>query len=152
MREKTDNQQFPKLKPETEEDTIVINLNNSNPAPSNKVTINLKEQRTIHKQGDLLHFTIDSTSKLTDLTVYIKTNNKNINLVYPTPQHHNKLKTLPYYLTIEILPPYGTDTLVAILCPETPTELHKQLQQSIPPTAEQTNNCQVGEYSFVSSY
>jgi hypothetical protein len=151
VRDKTNNQQFPKLKPEAD-DTIVIKLN-SNPAqtPNNKLTIKLKEQREIHKQGDFLHFTIDSTSKLTDLTVYIKTYNKNISLLYPTEKHHNKLKTLPYYLTIEISPPYGKDKLVAILCPETPTELQRLLEQSIPPTTEHTNNCQVGEYSFVSS-
>ena len=152
VREKTNNQQFPKLKPETEDETIVIKLNsNPAPTPNNKLTIKLKEQRQIHKQGELLHFTINSTSKLTDLTVFITTNNKNLNLLYPTPKHHNKLKTLPYYLTIEILPPYGRDKLVAILCPETPTKLHKLLQQSIPPKAEHTNNCQIGEYSFVSS-
>ena len=151
VRDKTDGMQLPKLKPEAD-DTIVIKLNsNPAPTPNNKLTINLKEQREIHKQGDLLHFTIDSTTNLTDLTVYIKTNNKNINLLYPTDQHNNKLKTLPYYLTIEILPPYGKDTLVAILCPETPTELHKLLQQSIPPTELHTNNCQIGEYSFMSS-
>ncbi len=151
VREKTENQQFPKLKPEAD-NTILIKLNNNQaPTPNNQLTINLQEQRQIHKQGDFLHFTINSTSKLTDLTVFITTNNKNLNLLYPTPEHHNKLKTLPYYLTIEILPPYGRDKLVAILCPETPTELHNLLQQSIPPKAEHTNNCQIGEYSFVSS-
>jgi hypothetical protein len=151
VRDKTQGMQLPKLKPYADE-TIVIKLNsNQTPTPNNNLTITLKEQRQIHKQGDLLHFTIDSTTKLTDLTVFIKTNNQNINLLYPTPQHNNKLTTLPYYLTINIEPPYGKDTLVAILCSETPTELHKLLQQSIPPTAEDLNNCQIGEYSFVSS-
>jgi hypothetical protein len=149
VRDKTQGMQLPKLKPYPDE-TIVLNFNQA-PTPNNNLTITLKEQRQIHKQGDLLNFTIDSTTNLTDLTVFIKTNNQNINLLYPTPKHNNKLKTLPYYLTIEILPPYGKDTLVAILCPETPTELHKLLQQSIPPKAEHIDNCQVGEYSFVSS-
>jgi hypothetical protein len=127
------------------------------------IKISLKEGDKLHKQGEVLHFSIvpgDKREGLNALTLFNLAGNGELQFLYPLSDYGDKtvIKKFPYKLpAMKVSKPFGGDNLVAILCKQPVTSLHSLLvtsQPNIPkPSAITTylDNCQVGQYAFFSS-
>jgi uncharacterized caspase-like protein len=127
------------------------------------VKIDLREENKLHAYGDELHFSIDTGNKrLNALTLFNLTGNGELQFLYPLPQleHSPRLKKIPYKLPpLGIVPPFGGDNLVAILCNKPATKLQVLLTDNAPHipninqiiTSLQKQTCQVGQKAFFTS-
>ncbi len=127
------------------------------------VKIDLKEGDKLHKYGDELHFSIDTGNKrLNALTLFNLAGNGELQFLYPLPQleHTPKLATIPYNLPpLMVVPPFGGDNLIAILCNKPATDLQDLLADNAPHipkinqiiTNLQKQRCQVGQKAFFTS-
>ncbi len=128
------------------------------------IDIRLREGDELHQQGEILHFTIapgDIREGLNALTIFNLTGNGELQLMYPLANYNDPLliNDFPYHMpAMQIYPPFGGDNLVAILCKQAVTNLHKLLIEVQPnlPSPKQIskylrgNTCQVGQYAFFS--
>jgi len=128
------------------------------------IKMTLPEGDDIHKQGELLHFSIepgDYREGLMALTLFNLAGNGTLQFVYPLTLYgdsYNQIKKFPFHLPpLEVKPPYGGDNLVAILCRQPAYSLHQFLNSKTnPPTIEQVmahlkdHTCQIGQYGFYS--
>jgi len=128
------------------------------------ISITLREGDKLHKQGEKLRFTIEPSDKrkgLNALTLFNLAGNGELQFVYPLPEFNNPLiiRRFPYTSPpMEVIPPFGGDDLVAVLCEKPVTGLHallKQTQPNIPNPNRilfhlSNNRCQVGQYAFFS--
>jgi len=131
----------------------------------NPINITLREGDGLHKKGEKLHFSIapsDRRESLKALTLFNLAGNGELQFLYPITAYGNPLKVqhFPYIPPrIEVMPPFGGDDLIAVLCKKPVTGLHTLLKKNQPniPTPEQIlsqlrdNICQVGQYAFFSS-
>ena len=128
------------------------------------IKISLKEGDDVHKKGDKRTFSIaagDTAEGLNALTLFNLAGNGEQQFLYPLPKYKDSLiiQKFPYRLPpMKVVPPYGEDNLVAILCAKPVTGLHTLLMETQPeiPKPEQiiaylhSNRCQVGQYAFFS--
>jgi hypothetical protein len=158
--DKMNNQQIPKVK--TGDQQVGIELRSLfNILKSLKpINISLREGDGIHKQGETLHFSIepgDYEEGLKALTLFNLAGDGTLQFMYPLVEYGDsyKINKLPYKLPpLKVMPPFGSDNLVAILCRKPAYELHKLLKYNKIPTIEQVmagldgNTCQIGQYRF----
>ncbi len=81
-----------------------------------------------------------------------------LQFMYPLVEYGDsyKINKLPYKLPpLKVMPPFGSDNLVVILCRQPAYGLHRLLKyNSKIPTIEQVmarlnaNSCQIGQYGF----
>jgi hypothetical protein len=128
------------------------------------IDIRLREGDELHQQGEILHFTIapgDIREGLNALTIFNLAGNGELQLMYPLANYNDPLliNNFPYHMpAMQIASPFGGDNLVAILCKQAATNLHKLLIEAQPniPSPKQIsqhlrgNTCQVGQYAFFS--
>ncbi len=128
------------------------------------IKISLKEGDNVHKKGDKRTFSVasgDSSEGLNALTLFNLAGDGEMQFLYPLVNYQDSLliQQFPYRLPpMKVVPPYGEDNLVAILCAKPVTGLHTLLTQTQPmiPEPEQiigylrSNRCQVGQYAFFS--
>jgi len=125
------------------------------------IKIKLKEGDGIHKQGERLHFSIeagDYREGLKALTLFNLAGDGTLQFVYPLADYGDsyKINKFPYNLpSLKVMPPFGGDNLVVILCRQPAYGLHRLLKyNSKIPTIEQVmgrlsaNSCQIGQYGF----
>ena len=127
------------------------------------IKITLKEGDKLHKQGEVLHFSIapgDKREGLNALTLFNLAGNGELQFLYPLSDYGDKtvIKNFPYkFPPMKVSKPFGGDNLVAILCKQPVTDLQSLLATSQPNIPEPSlitaklNNCQVGQYAFFSS-
>ena len=111
-----------------------------------------------HRAGDRLTFTLQSQGavKLPAPTLFNLTGTGQVQPLYPLQAYGDTLSVdYPYALPeFEVKPPYGGDTLVAILCTQPPAELQQLLNGHGVPTPEtlptllKGQTCQVGRHAF----
>ena len=128
------------------------------------IDIRLREGDELHQQGEILHFTIapgDIREGLNALTIFNLAGNGELQLMYPLANYNDPLliNNFPYHMpAMQVSHPFGGDNLVAILCKQAVTNLHKLLIETQPniPSPKQIskflrgNTCQVGQYAFFS--
>ncbi|HDN25577.1 MAG TPA: caspase family protein [Thioploca sp.] len=143
------------------------------------IRIELREGPDLHRYGERLHFSIapaagskrscdkglgwcDSTaSSFNAMTLFNLAGNGDLQFLYPLKdrKHSPIIKRFPYHLPpLTVVPPFGGDNLVAVLCTRPPTRLQRLLQESAPhlPSPAQVietlhdQRCQVGQYAFFS--
>jgi len=130
------------------------------------IRITLLESDKLHKEGEKLHFRIEPSDKqqgLNALTIFDLAGNGELQFLYPLtdPKFNNPLiiQKFPYTSPpMEVIPPYGGDDLVVLLCEKPTTGLHillKETQPNIPNFNTillhlSNNRCQVGQYAFFS--
>jgi hypothetical protein len=126
------------------------------------VQIDLREGNSLHKRGEELNFSIkptDAWQGLNALTLFNLAGDGELQFLYPlTRRNHSlTLQQFPYILKpLKVVPPFGGDHLVAILCMQPATVLHKLLANSSPYlphlaqviSALHKQRCQVGQYAF----
>jgi hypothetical protein len=129
----------------------------------NPIHITLQEGDGLHRE--VLHFSIapgDRREGLKALTLFNLAGNGELQFVYPLNKYDNPLilQRFPYKIPpMAVVPPFGGDDLVALLCRKPLTGLHILLDKSQPniPEPKQIishllkNTCQVGQYPFFSS-
>jgi hypothetical protein len=129
------------------------------------IRITLHEGDKLHKEGEVLHFSIapgDTREGLNALTLFNLAGNGELQFLYPLPEYKDPLmlKRFPYQLPdTQVTPPFGGDDLVVVLCQKPAKSLHALLaksQPSIPKPKKilshlRKNRCQVGQYAFFSS-
>lgn len=127
------------------------------------IKITLKEGDKLHKQGEVLHFSIapgDKNEGLNALTLFNLAGNGELQFLYPLSDYGDKqvIQNFPYKLPpLKVSKPFGGDNLVAILCKQPATSLHSLLATSQPKIPEpisitaHLNNCQIEQYAFFSS-
>ena len=111
-----------------------------------------------HRSGDKLTLTLEpqGTVNLPAPTLFNLTGDGQIQPLYPLHDFYDELTVAYSYALPEfkVKPPYGGDTLVAILCAQPPTQLQKLLNGHGTPTPEtmhtllEGETCQVGRYDF----
>lgn len=129
------------------------------------IKIKLKQGDGIHKQGQILNFSIepgDYQEGLKALTLFNLAGDGSLQFVYPLAEYGDsyRINKFPYnFPPLKVMPPFGGDNLVAILCRQPASQLHQLLKyNSKIPTIEQvmarlkTNTCQIGQYGWFSSY
>jgi hypothetical protein len=128
------------------------------------IQIELREGDGLHRRGDRLHFSIAPGARwqgLKALTLFNLAGNGELQFLYPLEwrNHSPIVWQFPYRLPpLGVVPPFGGDNLVAVLCTRPPTRLHKLLKTSAPYLPEPTQiisalhrqRCQVGQYAFFS--
>ncbi len=128
------------------------------------IRIDLREGDKLHKKGNVLHFSItpgDTSEGLNALTLVNMTGDGKLQFLYPLSRYKDSLivQKFPYDMVpLKVVPPFGGDNLVAVLCAKPATGLHTLLaeSQSEIPEPEQIishlreNQCQVGQYAFFS--
>jgi len=132
------------------------------------VRITLSEGDKLHKEGDVLHFSIapgNLREGLNALTLFNLAGNGELHFIYPLPNTKDTLivRQFPYALLPppKVSSPFGGDDLVAVLCRKPTKGLHKLLANNHKkpnlPMPEQIlsrlrgHTCQVGQYAFFSS-
>jgi hypothetical protein len=127
------------------------------------INISLREGDKLHKQGEVLHFSIapgDKNEGLNALTLFNLAGNGELQFLYPLSDYGDRMeiRQFPYTLPpMKVSKPFGGDNIVAILCKSPVTDLHSLLalrQPNIPEPKEiisHLNNCQIGQYAFFSS-
>ena len=112
----------------------------------------------------MLHFSItpgDTSEGLNALTLVNMTGDGKLQFLYPLSRYKDSpiVQEFPYNLPpLKVVPPFGGDNLVAVLCAKPATGLHTLLAESHSeiPEPEQiishlrVNQCQVGQYAFFS--
>ncbi len=126
------------------------------------INITLREGDGLHKKGENLHFSITSGDKgLKALTLFNLASNGELQFLYPITEYGNSLniRHFPYVPPrMQVMPPFGGDDLVVLLCKRPAKSLHyllKKKQPSIPAFKQilsqlRGNTCQVGQYAFFS--
>jgi hypothetical protein len=123
-----------------------------------------KKAEEVYKKGERLYFTLtpkDKNAGLNHLTLFNLAGNGELNFLYPLQRkrHRSQISRFPYSLpSLSITPPYGRDTLVVVLCQQSPTRLHQLLTENefnLPAPqafidALQTQRCQIGQHAFYS--
>jgi len=126
------------------------------------IRMTLREGDKLHKQGELLHFSMTPGSQwegLNALTLFNLAGDGKLQFLYPLSEYDDSLviQHFPYTLPpTKVAPPFGGDNLVAVLCSKPPKELHQLLaktQPNIPKPTQiikhlQQNRCQIGQYAF----
>ncbi len=126
------------------------------------IQIKLWEGNKLHKRGERLNFHIihtDSGTRLNALTLFNLAGDGELQFLYPLKRrkHSPTIQQFPYFLPpIGVAPPFGGDTLVAILCTHPPTRLQQLLANKAPFIPEPAQiisalhdqRCQVGEKAF----
>lgn len=129
------------------------------------VNISLEEGNGVHRRDEVLHFTIEPTDveeNLYALTLFNLSGNGELQFLYPLEKlrHSSKLRYFPYKLkAFRVVPPFGEDNLIAILCKEPPRRLQALLTGSEPyiPDPKQMiealkdSECQVGQYPLITA-
>jgi hypothetical protein len=130
------------------------------------IRIDLREGDKLHKKGNVLHFSItpgDTWEGLNALTLVNMTGDGELQFLYPLSRYKDSpiVQEFPYNLPpLKVVPPFGGDDLVAVLCAKPATGLHTLLAETQPdiPEPEQiisyfrANQCQVGQYAFFSGH
>jgi hypothetical protein len=128
------------------------------------IRIELREGDKLHKKGNVRHFSIspgDTSEGLNALTLFNLAGDGELQFLYPLSRYKDSLivQEFPYNMSpLKVVPPFGGDDLVAVLCAKPATGLHTLLAESQPdiPEPEQIisflrgNQCQVGQYAFFS--
>lgn len=124
---------------------------------SDAIRLTLQEGDMLHRHGTLLNFTVDTTdSRLNALTVFNLSGQGTLQFLYPYPSDAKTVK-LPHALPpIQVDAPFGSDTVIAVLCRQVPTSLQLTLmdsQATLPDLTElrlllTANQCQVADYPF----
>jgi len=128
------------------------------------IHISLDEGDGLHKQGDVLHFSIEPGDKAEDLkalTLFNLAGNGKLQFLYPDTKYKDPLlvQQFPYTMPpTTVTPPFGGDDLVVLLCTQPARGLHSLLLDSQPNIPEPSdiisqldnNRCQVGQYAFFS--
>ena len=124
------------------------------------IKIKLKQGDGIHKQGERLHVSIkpgDYREGLKALTLFNLAGDGTLQFVYPLADYGDsyRIHKFPYNLpSLQVMPPFGGDNLVVILCRQPAYGLHRLLKYNKIPTIEQVmarlnaNSCQIGQYGF----
>jgi hypothetical protein len=127
------------------------------------VKIDLREGDKLHNHGDELHFSIDTGNKrLNALTLFNLAGDGELQYLYPIREreHSPRLAKIPYKLPpLMVVPPFGGDNFVAILCNKPATDLQNLLRDSAPHIPDlnqiitnlQKQTCQVGQKAFFTS-
>lgn len=128
------------------------------------VQIELQEGDGFHRRGERLHFSIAPGARwqgLNALTLFNLAGDGELQFLYPLQRrNHSPIRRqFPYRLPpLGVVPPFGEDNLVAVLCHQPPIRLQKLLKESAPYLPEPTQiiaalhqqRCQVGQYAFFS--
>jgi len=131
----------------------------------NPIQISLREGDGLHQAGKQLHFSIAPGNKregLKALTLFNLAGNGELQFLYPITEYGNSLNVqhFPYIPPrIVVMPPFGGDDLIAVLCEKPAEGLHTLLKKTQPniPAPEHIlsqlrgNSCQVGQYAFFST-
>jgi len=129
------------------------------------VIFTLREGDGLHKKGEQLHFSVapkNTAQGLNALTLFNLSSDGELQFLYPLKQYGDLsiIKKFPFELPpMKITPPFGGDSVVAILCTKPTPNLHKLLMDNEPnpPQPKEILNilknqkCQVGQYAFFSS-
>jgi hypothetical protein len=160
VNDKMNNQQIPKVQAGSKQVGIKLRSLFNLLKSLKPINISLREGDGIHKQGETLHFSIepgDYEEGLKALTLFNLAGDGTLQFMYPLVEYGDsyKINKLPYKLPpLKVMPPFGSDNLVAILCRKPAYELHKLLKYNKNPTIEQVmarlegNTCQIGQYGF----
>ncbi len=128
------------------------------------IRISLDKGDGLHKQGDVLHFSIEPGDRgegLKALTLFNLAGNGELQFLYPDTKYKDPLlvEQFPYTMPpTTVAPPFGGDDLVVLLCRQPAKGLHSLLLDSQPNIPEpsdiisqlKNNRCQVGQYAFFS--
>jgi len=128
------------------------------------IRISLDKGDGLHKQGDVLQFSIepgDRAEGLKALTLINLAGNGELQFLYPDTKYKDPLlvQQFPYTMPpTTVVPPFGGDDLVVLLCTQPAKGLHSLLLDSQPNIPEpsdiisqlKNNRCQVGQYAFFS--
>jgi len=128
------------------------------------IRISLDKGDGLHKQGDVLQFSIepgDHAEGLKALTLINLAGNGELQFLYPDTKYKDPLlvQQFPYTMPpTTVVPPFGGDDLVVLLCTQPAKGLHSLLldnQPNIPEPSDiisqlKNNRCQVGQYAFFS--
>lgn len=128
-----------------------------NPAAS-PVRIALKQGNGLHTLKEHLDFSFDPNSDWRYFLLFDLAGTGELQFLYPLQDHGDPpaLANIPYNLPLEVLPPTGEDSVVAVFC-STPQDRAVALLNShngkIPPLAESFleslgKDCQIGSYAF----
>jgi len=174
VRDKMNNQQTPKVKTGDQQvgiklrslaleanDNLLQGLASRFNMSLKPINISLREGDGIHKQGERLHFSIepgDYREGLKALTLFNLAGDGTLQFMYPLVEYGDsyRINKFPYNLpSLKVMPPFGGDNLVVILCRQPAYGLHQLLKyNSKIPTIEQVmgrlsaNSCQIGQYGF----
>ncbi len=126
------------------------------------VPINLGKGNRRYKHGEVLHFSIGTSTNLQQglnaMTLFDLASNGELQFVYPLERYKDPLSInqFPYPFSFRVGPPFGEDNLVAVLCPQPPIGLQQLLKDSAPYLPEpsqiisalHSGRCQVGQKAF----
>jgi len=128
------------------------------------IRITLKDGDKLYKEGDVLHFSItpgEPKEGLEALVLFNLARNGDLQFLYPLSKYKDPLTIhkFPYTLPVtKVIPPFGNDDLVVILCNQPVKALHNLLIRADPNIPEPTQfinmlrniRCQIGQYAFFS--
>jgi len=125
-----------------------------------RVEIKLAEGKGPHRQGERLHFSFAAKAGQRHLLLFDLAGTGRLQFLYPLKKLKDpeKVAEIPYAQELEVVPPGGEDTIVAVFC-ENPqpkaVELLDSYDQRNPPTPEDllgrfSQDCRFGRLGYFS--